>query len=532
MPLNDLEKHTDKVPAEQVQSRHVAVIAGSFPFRKQIEEFRSKLGLRLNNEVLNENNPTDLGPDKNPMPAFRFLGVNVQRRELDGDGKPITEFANIDLSDYSDFVYLTGKRLEPEDPAFAPVSWPGLVMKKLLQFRMEKTSPEASGGGASGGGGKAPGMGGPGGTPGGGGGGAATPPPVGDPEKDRYPKPEKELKLLGKTLKELEGKSPASVASPPERFRRDSLDPFAEDLGSSKGDSGKNDAGAGDAKTEATELPEYCLVRVLDITVQPGKTYEYRMQVKMGNPNYGRRDVANPSYAQDAVITSDWFQVPTPMSVDPDLYYYAVEQKDLDADEKVHFRPNNSYAYYNKDKAVILQAHKFLAEAPLKGSNPIRVGEWVIAERLKIERGEYVGRSANVEVPFWKYTLEDFTLAYDASTRTKLNDTPKVEVQFGYNSLNANQPEAVLVDFENGSHSYERVAERINDEVKTRKVSDHSATEVLIINPDGRLALIEGAEDAKPDSFRSERLKKVRARILEVFRGVKPKESKSSPFGK
>ena len=519
--LVDVEKNlSDKKFAEQLFSQHVGVIAASFPYKKQIEEFRAKLSLRSNQEVFSENS-TIQGPDKTPMPAFRFIGVNVERRELDDDGKPISAFAKLDLREYGEFLYLSGRRLEPEDPTYAPVSYPGLVMPKLFQFRMEKPAADAGGSKGSGAGGSPP----VGGSAGGSGAGSGATPAVGDPEKDRYPRPEKELKLLDKALNDLKGKDPASVAKPPKQFQRDPFDPFAPDLGA--GNANKDDSDKNEKKTEASEFPEYCLARVLDVTVQPGKTYEYRLQVRMSNPNYGRNDVANPAYAQSQELLSDWFLVPTPMSVDPDLYYYAVEQKDLDADAKDPYRRRDLVGPYNRDRVIVLQAHRFVPDTPLKGSRPIQVGEWSVAERMPVLRGEYIGRNERAEVPYWKYTLEDFAIALDASSTRR---SPGIDVLYGYNS-NTNQPEAILVDFDNGRHLYERVTSRVDDDVKMRKVGDTSAVEVLIFNTEGKLSLLEGAEDAREDSHRTKRLAHVRDRIREVRDGIKPKSSKD-PFGK
>src|SRR5262249_33560162 len=51
---------------------------------------------------------------------------------------------------------------------------------------------------------------------------------------------------------------------------------------------------------EAPSVPEYVLVRFFDFTIKPGETYEYRVQVRMANPNYQRtRDVAYPELAKD-----------------------------------------------------------------------------------------------------------------------------------------------------------------------------------------------------------------------------------------
>ncbi len=512
VPLNKLKDNEDKALAEQVRPRHVAIIAGSFPYKKQIEEFRNKLGASLA-EVLAENS-APLGKDKIVLPNFRFVGVNAERREVDGNGKPITPFAPISFDDYDDLKFLSGGRAEPEDPVLVPISFPGLVMTKILQFRAEKPSDDKSG---------KPGGPGGGSPAGGSAGGGATAPAPGDPTKDRYPKVEKELLKIKETLETLKGKGPADVAKPPERFRRGPFDRFASGFGSPN-DSKSSDFGEPAPKSEGSEIPEYCLVRVVDTTVQPGKTYEYRLQVVMGNPNYGRKDVNNPNFAQEPTITSDWFQLPEPVHVDPDLYYYAVDQKELEGRD---FKGPNAGMIIRPDE-VVLQAHRFVDHTRQKGGNDILVGEWAAAERFKVARGEYVGRSLRSEIPYWKYALEDFTIAHDVTTSRR---TPGIQVPFGYNANNPQQPEAILVDFESKRQSYARVVSRTDDKVETRGVSDAVASEVLLLNPDGKLVLIEGAEDAKEESTRKKRLDTIRERVKEVRDGAKAEKEKK-PFGK
>jgi hypothetical protein len=263
----------------------------------------------------------------------------------------------------------------------------------------------------------------------------------------------------------------------------------------------------------------------VDFTVQPGKTYEYRLQVKMANPNFGRKDVSNPTFAQEPFIVSEWFQLPAPVHVEPDLFYYAVDQKELEGARE--YKGPNPGLVLRRDE-VILQAHRFLPEARQRGGNPILVGEWTVAERFKVARGEYVGRNLRVEIPYWKYTLEDYTIAHDVTTSRR---TPGIAVPFGFNSTNQNLPEAILVDFDLGRQGYDRVVSRVDDDVKTRAVSDSAAHEVLLLEPDGRLMLLEGAEDAQKDNDRDKRLHAVRDRVKEVRDAGKESKPKK-PFGK
>src|SRR5262249_46641669 len=79
---------------------------------------------------------------------------------------------------------------------------------------------------------------------------------------------------------------------------------------------------------------DYCLLRFLDVTVEPGKSYRYRVKVKMANPNYspepGKRKDTYVQFAKDEVLTSDWAYVPQTVSVPADEFLYAVDQRNVE----------------------------------------------------------------------------------------------------------------------------------------------------------------------------------------------------------
>src|SRR5262249_33800613 len=64
-------------------------------------------------------------------------------------------------------------------------------------------------------------------------------------------------------------------------------------------------------KGEKLIVPEYCLVRVIDVTVKPGESYQYRLRVRVANPNFKRDDVAEPKFAEGKELPSTkWFEIP------------------------------------------------------------------------------------------------------------------------------------------------------------------------------------------------------------------------------
>jgi hypothetical protein len=304
--------------------------------------------------------------------------------------------------------------------------------------------------------------------------------------------------------------------------------PGAPGTRGTRGDRGEGPGVPG--ANQELELPEHCLVRLLDITVQPGKTYEYGLQVRMSNPNRDRRDVANPNYAKEAELHSEWSTVPIQLQVPPEMRYYAVDQRDWAKEHKEKYKGPNRMLVINRDRQMILQAHRWLESVQLRNQNPMLFGEWTVAEAFAVHRGEYVGKTVRIEAPVWRFTLEDFVIASDTTTTRRRKG---IDVYFGFAPNAQSQQEAILVDFEQARQGYEKVVSRTEDAVKTQKVSDDCGQQALIMKPDGRLMLLEGARDFD-DEERTERLEKVEKRIEDV-KHKKPAGGapgrQGSPFG-
>jgi hypothetical protein len=539
--LTQLEKAQDVKLAEQVRPLRMAVIAASFPYKAQLEEFRKQLRLPSVAAVLNEPSKEVDEEAKQPLPAFRFLGVNVERRTLGPDGKPTSPWVKVDVNkDYRPYIILTGKRFEPDPPKYDRVVFPGLVMPRLLQFGSEA---------------KEGGMMEPGAAPRGEG---KDPRERKDDAKDRgshdkYPDVEGRLVQIKAALEELDKvKDPALIAKPPSRFSADDFDVFTSRADAGTGDRtgegtprfttppgggervskprpGTGPAGPeGAAPGQGDTVPDHCLVRVVDVTIKPGQTYEYRLQVRMANPNYQRKDVRSPTYAQGEELKSEsWFTVPEKVVAPPELLYYAVDQRELEG-RNYDLRKGPNYRVTTPDKdRTFLQIHKWL-EVVRTGELPLLVGDWAVAERVPVYRGEYVPRQVRAEVPVWRYTRESFVIAGDPDPRQTRRLGPGIDVNFGHDRPDG--VEAAVVDFEGGSQSHERVLGRTADDKPiTRKVVDDSATEVLLLSPDGKLLAHDSAHDVN-DKDRKGKLDRYRKRVSEVKNG-KARGTGSNPFG-
>src|SRR5262249_13232861 len=79
--------------------------------------------------------------------------------------------------------------------------------------------------------------------------------------------------------------------------------------GEGRGKLAENDKDKGkdqDKGNPADNVLEAMLVRFMDVDVTPGYAYEYRIQVKVANPNYGRfKEVSQPDHAKTKDLLSD-----------------------------------------------------------------------------------------------------------------------------------------------------------------------------------------------------------------------------------
>jgi hypothetical protein len=481
--IEDLEKRQDVKPAEDITPVRMAIIVGSFPYKEQLEEFRQALRFNDLAELLSD-----------PTAAPQFKGFEVQRAEVKpGDTEDKITWKDLTYEkDFTPLALLTGRRWEPDAPQLDPVIFPGLAMQRPLQFR-----------------------------------------------EDQYPKVEDKLKKIEDTLAELKKAQQGTIAKPKNRFKdAEGLDIFSRE-GSSTGEfeggmgganmqppgvagsrmrapMGDRDLG-GTAEPSGQQLlvPEYILLRFLDVTIEPGKMYRYRMRVRMVNPNYKRPDVAWASLAQDKELKSDWVEVDKTVQVPPELYYYAIDLKTEGSKEDKKALWN---AESPKANQLPVQVHRWVENVyPDPSSRAgFSVGDWCVAERTLITRGEYLGRTEDVEVPIWDVAAERFGLAtYKKSTR---KDKRLVPVFFGPEG----QPDSLVVDFRGGAVDYNKFAGMEEDKPKYNLIHDKAPMELLLMSADGKLSVRHGDVDMN-DEDRKAREDTWKKRVEEGKSNDKPK---------
>jgi hypothetical protein len=483
IPVDQLEAKANATLLRTIRPVRMAEIVASFPYKKQVLQFKDKLHMNSIREVLEELslekvdvNPDDPSAGEQALEAFRFLGVELQRRQVDRQGRVIFPEAGengyvlLDAEkEYKPLLVLSNLVTEEEDPQLDDVIVDGTVMPRLASAR-----------------------------------------------ENQYPKIELELPTLAKTLETLTAERSAGAYVPKVTdftadtfrvFRKQPLNngnpgtglkppPPAKGPGVGTGSGGPRVPGGvrplggrvpGAPGTPAQDdkftIPDYCLIRVLDVTVKPGESYQYRLRVRMGNPNKLRKDVANPNDADlpELVWSSDksqrWLEIGGITTVPTELHYYALDTKVVEKNYTGAYKDAN----VSRDQTV-LQIHKYLENAaPGKGKN-VPVGEWSVAERVIVARGEIIDRNVRVEVPVFLEEEHKWKLASTASTsggsREQGIDVPFVGVP--------GRP-TLLVDFDGGQLKYKR---------GTDEVKENTAAEVLIMGPDGRLLAHNSAIDA------------------------------------
>ena len=421
VPLTEVDPASSHL-ARQLRPAHMAIIAGSFPYKAQLDEFKFKLHLASIQDVFNDT--IEDGKDK--LPAFRFLGMLIQREELDDNGKVVSQWADLDLAgSYKLWLLNSGLPFEADDPRYDSIKFAGLVMPRLREFHEEAPHNQMEMG-PSGSAGARP--------------EAAREAAPRKESESKYPDIEGQLKEIDTTLDKLKGAKPQQIAAPPSKFRTQNFDPFNPGAPAAAPDGAAAADRTGDEKADGPQdaVPEHCLVRLVDVTIEPGKFYRYRLKVKMANPNYNNPNVASPSYKREKELVSpDWYEIPQTVSIPTEQFYYVVDQKHVKTDgPKNAGKPPKGDPMFDiwmrepdRDRQVAFQFQRWVEATPIvPDGEPVPVGDWAVADRIFVARGEYVGQTVKVDLPVWKYTQDSYVLPAEDQRRRVRGGSPPASV--------------------------------------------------------------------------------------------------------
>jgi hypothetical protein len=508
--LEEAEKG-NLTPATKVLPKQMVIVAASFPFKQQVEEFKRALRLRSDGAVLSEWVRID---KKTYERSFTFKGFEVERMTLNEDGSDGKTWDPLDLEkEYKPLVLITGRNFVPDDESkYGPI----LQVSRGLVL------------------------------------------PVFKPMAGEVPDLVAKLDNIQKTVKKLQENTPKEVL-PPSKFVDTGFDIYNLTTQSPTGNTGEAfpmpgrtpgfpmtptmPAGEGaeyygnipgaENYQKVTDTPiDHCLLRFLDVTVQPGNAYKYRIRVRMLNPNFAPSGaVRKDTYLQfttEAILKSDWAVIPEKVVVPPDQYIYAVDQRDVEPKLKGYQTPPSP-------NEAVLQIHRWVDKYyPTKNSKDIRrVGEWLVAARMLIERGEYIQNPAYpTKVPVKKLEKLEHELDVNRglpplSVRRRQDAKEYMPVPFG---IDASGRSPILVDFDGGSVYYTKTILPKGEDAKpqTSRIRDDVGTEVLIMRPDGTMIARNSATDAELPE-RTERYKTYLDRIEKLKDG---KKGNTSLFGR
>jgi hypothetical protein len=296
--------------------------------------------------------------------------------------------------------------------------------------------------------------------------------------------------------------------------------PVKPGTGAGGGGNDSPDKGGTQAGT-SVEPPEFALLRFLDFQLEPGKTYEYQVKVLLNNPNFGRTDV--PSYLSDKKeLESEWTPVGHTLCVPEEIQYYAFNNKRAGA-----VQPQNNQA--------VLQIHRWLPTVNVtpKSSHAIElpVGEWLVAERALVYKGENIGQAHPLKVPVWRYNQSAFQLATNPTAPTR--DRHMMDVPFsGYRG------DAVLIDFTGGEASYKK-APRAKDDASDPvavEVKEKASPELVILTAEGKLIVRDYDTDSNPltpeGKERKERFDQWKERVKKIEEADKPSKPGDDLFNR
>ena len=472
LELIPLARAEQRVLATDALALRMVIVEASFPYKEQVEEFRRKLRLPNHGAVLTE---LVKGKDGKIWSSFQFNGLIVERTTVGADGKegPWTPL-DVETPFKELIVQLPPqKRYEKEKPNLAPILTvsEGLVMPRPAQY-----------------------------------------------EGKNYPKLEEELTKIQATLAKLTATDKKGIITPD--VLRTDFNPY--NLGAGRQNIGPvppeglsprkgNRYGVIPGTSDLKETPfDYCLIRFIDVAIDPGKTYKYRFKVKMANPNCApepakRTDTLPQFAASEELVAAEWAASPT-VTVPGDEFLFAVDQSELRPKYPDKRSPDSTQAVFQIHRWVDVDA----------GWSHQNVGDWLVAPRIFVERGEFVQTPPNYALEVPVYLLGKGHLSLIGSRKRR--GTILAPVSFGDDSL--------LVDFEGGRILYTRT-ETEGGKIRLTHIVDRVATEVLIMRADGKMIARNSADDAK-DPLRQQRYQDYVHRVKEARDGPK----KSWPGGR
>jgi hypothetical protein len=237
---------------------------------------------------------------------------------------------------------------------------------------------------------------------------------------------------------------------------------------------------------------EHLLMRFLDVDVEPGKTYEYQIQLRMRNPNYMMdAAVSKPADAKKEFLDSPWVQT-TAITIPGESFLYAADWSAYSKKIKEEYEKEKVLMdrLQVKEHQAVVQTCNWMEQIRTgDGGKREPVGAWVVAD-FPVARGEYIGRKQYVKLPLWSsentaYILREIPDDVIPPKGGKRSPQPRGWL------IDFSNNKSILVDFEGG---------KVRTKVGSRDVTEEAGTEMLIYRPDGRLTVRRSVEDERDET--------------------------------
>jgi len=461
--LDDFDKETAKdgvLPALSVYPVRMIVVHASFPLKEQLEVIRRALRLRTIEDAAKESAPE--GGGQGPT----FLGFEVERRIVSPTGEVYDWLPYDHVGQYLNKIQIRKFADQPDD---------GFLAYFLRYHQM-----------------------------------MAMPLPALAANLGIYPGVRLEAIVKGYKKLQDANKKPESASEMATRFSGKAggaANPFmpstsaagglggfgtdapAQGLGRGAPVTGRIERpGSSDTVPGALQVPtnmpelEHMLLRFLDVDVRPGFTYQYRVRIKMKNPNFKKTaEVARPDDAKQEVLWGPWVTIANQVSVPVDHNVYAGDPVQYAENLRRDFKdPNVINLLDNKNGEVpVVQFQTWTERVAIDSGKSEPAGYWVVAE-VPVQRGEYVGRKQIVSLPMWSSEKIQFIL----------QQLPKYTVWKA-----REQPKGMLVDFSTQTLLVDYEGGKTRTKVSDRDITDESDIELLLLQPDGQVVVRSSGVD-------------------------------------
>jgi hypothetical protein len=480
MEVNYIEGENDEDIEKQMNGRRLAitirpqkmvVLQASFPYRAQLEKFRVALRYQK---------IEDLYSHSEDMPTFH--GLDVQRRALNPKtDEPIEEWQTIDLAQTSQDLRAVTlsynedsndlKRVELHEDHMLVMPLPHELAGKYPEMKLKSIKDSID---------KIK---------------------KADP-KNTAPKPPK-TKYGGEGnpfKRDNNTNAGAGLYNPPGGEGMGGFFPPGGRKGGNESGSKGGEPGSPSAPESKYEPPEFVFVRAYDASILDGYTYEYRLRVKVKNPNFGKKGQVSKESDADLEelppLDEHWYTIPQKVKIPQTGYFYVIDPLPPGKTIKPLPAPNRE-----KGQAVV-QFQRWTDYLQVNSRLNEPVGDWIQSE-LIATRGQFVYGKAFSQLPFWSPTENAFILRDLPGEIVPKGKEPRKGVE-----LYPVRPATLLaVEVAGGQPSTTVAKVPPNLGEKTNRgglVDDNSAAEVLFLLPDGTMEVHSSARD-RPDPDRKER---------------------------